>query len=1083
MRILSVRIKNLNSLAGEWLVDFTDPAFATSGIFAITGPTGAGKTTILDGICLALYGQTPRLDRLNQSTNDLMSRGTAECSAEVSFETTKGRFRCTWQQRRARNTVNGALQAPKRELVDATTDIAIATKINDVSNKIEECTGMDFDRFTRSMLLAQGKFAAFLQAGINERSPILEQITGTEVYGRISEQAFQRFKQESELVKQLESENATLELLTEEQLVELQKSSAELKSTSDNLITSIEQIQVLLQWHWNIERLQGEISDYEKHQLLLASEIQNFEADQKRLVRDGLARRLDVAYANLTTTRNEARKASDESKQLRETMIRLQTDKANAETEHQNAIKLASEQKEAYLSIAPTIEEVRLLDADIKQRRDGIDQLQQDLNQEKKRLETCESKITSLQKDVSTIKATQDQTNAYLNEHAQDGLLVEQYSGIEAEFCTWISQSNDLDNRRKDCDTDQGRLKSAQAKESEAAQDVIDKQSQLEKVNRDFSAAREALDRVLAGKSLELFEKEKDQLVELKRLRSIIKSLDAHRAALKPGDACPLCGSIEHPYANGETPQPDELDGSIREATDRIVGIKKLKEDIEQLDRNKQLAQKDVDSAINKRDNAKLHRENITDQLAQKRRSYEDLEKSTHGLLESLRKKLLPFSCELEQPEQATELLDILGNRRERWQKYTQQQQTIQQQIVDIQTELSKAQTSHAEIQNGVQTKKESLDQKETELQQRVRMRRELFGEKNPVEESKRLQKQVEDSERLQRTTQEKSQAVSLAHKEAEASLRSVVTRLEAATKLLTEQESQFREALSELGFDNEVDYCAAKLKEQERSTFEAKQRDLDNRKHALEESLKTRRENLRIEQEKKRTDKVAAVLLAEKLDFERRNSECHQQLGEIKSKLSHDDENRKKWEAKGKEIANRKKEFEKWQSLNELIGSGDGRKFRNFAQGLTFERLIQFANQQLSSMTDRYLLVADKDAPLELNVIDNYQAGEHRTTKNLSGGESFIVSLSLALGLSRMASHKVRVDSLFLDEGFGTLDEDALNIALDTLSGLQQQGKLIGVISHVPALKERIGTQIKVSLLGSGRSKLEGPGCSKVGA
>ena len=133
--------------------------------------------------------------------------------------------------------------------------------------------------------------------------------------------------------------------------------------------------------------------------------------------------------------------------------------------------------------------------------------------------------------------------------------------------------------------------------------------------------------------------------------------------------------------------------------------------------------------------------------------------------------------------------------------------------------------------------------------------------------------------------------------------------------------------------------------------------------------------------------------------------------------------------------------------------------------------------------MTDRYLLVADKDAPLELNVIDNYQAGEHRTTKNLSGGESFIVSLSLALGLSRMASHKVRVDSLFLDEGFGTLDEDALNIALDTLSGLQQQGKLIGVISHVPALKERIGTQIKVSLLGSGRSKLEGPGCSKVGA
>jgi exonuclease SbcC len=130
--------------------------------------------------------------------------------------------------------------------------------------------------------------------------------------------------------------------------------------------------------------------------------------------------------------------------------------------------------------------------------------------------------------------------------------------------------------------------------------------------------------------------------------------------------------------------------------------------------------------------------------------------------------------------------------------------------------------------------------------------------------------------------------------------------------------------------------------------------------------------------------------------------------------------------------------------------------------------------------MTDRYLLVPDKEASLNLNVIDNYQAGEIRTTKNLSGGESFIVSLALALGLSRLASHKVRVDSLFLDEGFGTLDEDALDVALDTLSSLHQEGKLIGVISHVPALKERISTKIQVSPQGSGRSALSGPGCSR---
>ena len=173
--------------------------------------------------------------------------------------------------------------------------------------------------------------------------------------------------------------------------------------------------------------------------------------------------------------------------------------------------------------------------------------------------------------------------------------------------------------------------------------------------------------------------------------------------------------------------------------------------------------------------------------------------------------------------------------------------------------------------------------------------------------------------------------------------------------------------------------------------------------------------------------------------------------------------------------------ETARWDRLHQLIGSADGKKFRNFAQGLTFEMMIVHANAQLQKMTDRYLLMRDKHQPLELNVLDNYQAGEIRSTKNLSGGECFIISLALALGLSQMASKRVRVDSLFLDEGFGTLDEDALDIALETLVGLQQAGKLIGVISHVPALKERIATQIKVTPRAGGRSEISGPGCVRV--
>jgi exonuclease SbcC len=168
----------------------------------------------------------------------------------------------------------------------------------------------------------------------------------------------------------------------------------------------------------------------------------------------------------------------------------------------------------------------------------------------------------------------------------------------------------------------------------------------------------------------------------------------------------------------------------------------------------------------------------------------------------------------------------------------------------------------------------------------------------------------------------------------------------------------------------------------------------------------------------------------------------------------------------------------ERWNNLHLLIGSADGKKFRNFAQGLTFERMVALANLQLRKLTDRYLLFHDNTQPLELQVVDSYQADQVRSTRNLSGGESFLVSLALALGLSHMASRNVRVDSMFLDEGFGSLDEDTLQTALDTLSSLQQEGKLIGVISHIAALKEQIRTQIQVEPLTEGRSALIGPGC-----
>jgi len=289
---------------------------------------------------------------------------------------------------------------------------------------------------------------------------------------------------------------------------------------------------------------------------------------------------------------------------------------------------------------------------------------------------------------------------------------------------------------------------------------------------------------------------------------------------------------------------------------------------------------------------------------------------------------------------------------------------------------------------------------------------------------------------------------------------------------------STFTERIKGFGFADEAEYQSACLPEDERKILMQHSQQLSTEQTELLTRATDRTAQLTSEREKEITSDKKENIVARFDDLAINLKTLQQDIGGSRLKLKNNEELKERQQERLVNIEKQKNECNRWSMLHELIGSADGKKYRNFAQGLTFEMMVGHANRQLRKMTDRYLLIRDEAQPLELNVVDNYQAGEIRSTKNLSGGESFIVSLSLALGLSQMASKNVRVDSLFLDEGFGTLDEDALDMALETLAGLQQDGKLIGVISHVLALKERIGTQIQVNPQNGGKSTIVGPGC-----
>ena len=370
VQILQVRFKNLNSLVGEWEINLTHPAFMSDGIFAITGPTGAGKTTILDAICLALYGRTPRLNKVTKSENEIMSRQTGECFAEVTFRTQRGQFRCHWSQRRARKRPGGELQFPKHEIADVESGQIFEAKLRGVAEQIELATGMDFDRFTRSMLLAQGGFAAFLQAVPDERSPILEQITGTEIYSQISIRVHERRSEERKKSDILQSELSVIQLLSEEDEQNLKVVLEQNIFQEADFNKQIDQKSLAISWLDGMAFLENELCILNERKQDLQSRQESFKSEFEKLERAKQALELAGEYATLTSLRREqeldCQKRAGYQKEFSEREIEVRQIEEDFSLAGGNLVQKKNEQQQALL----VIRKVRELDIKLQEKRE-----------------------------------------------------------------------------------------------------------------------------------------------------------------------------------------------------------------------------------------------------------------------------------------------------------------------------------------------------------------------------------------------------------------------------------------------------------------------------------------------------------------------------------------------------------------------------------------------------------------------------------------------------------------------------------------------------------------------------------------
>lgn len=1128
MKLLKVEIHNIASIK-DATIDFTTGPLEHATQFLISGKTGAGKTTILDAISLALYNNTPRMESalrgkaenidsdniLDNDPRTLMRKNTAEAWSIVTFSVDRGTGEEVWVARwdcfRARKKTDGKIQDSKHTL--SKDDVVVSQNKKEISKiLVPELIGLTFEQFCRTSMLAQGEFTKFLKANDNEKSEILEKLTGLSIYAEISKRIYEESAEKERAVKNLEIQRDSIKKLSEEEKIAAHDLLTTLKASIQKQEEQKAGLMQAQKWLEDIDEVKRKLDALQREEQELMAQLASdlyrrytgIVADWDRTdnVRKHYAL-MEEAQQRLKEEQMRENQAEESFKHLTGEFLTLQAQQAKLHEEkaHNEQFLLDNAAKKNIFDNVSLIKEhLEAITANralqIKLRKE-CEELTAQIEQDKKEIARLDLLLANISKDEQTtqneIDTLQKEADLYNREQ-----LLQRYN--------YLNNARDILNALRE---NYSRYSELCGNIEKKKQNIVSQEGNINTLQSNRDITKGIFDKASAGvaEAQARFEKIKDSGADY------IKTL---RASLLAGDTCPLCGQTISELVSDE--QFEKIIAPLRQELQ--AAKEEEKKQHEELNKCEVALKVALQKIATLKDDLELFKQQAT-RINGLLSTYAEWKRyeSSENPLELIGKDIRENETERNEIEKKQKLLDAIMGKitalQVRKNELTQKRESLARDKNSLEKNVVKSiaqkKSTTDNCAKAQQSEKDAIAdlsaiyQSDTWLQQWEENHNRFVAQlDSETAEYRKADKQKQDIEitlaaidrdinvveelidkimHLRRhwtksTHQEQLQArLSTRCSECYARIESITTtiaqlkqqEIEAATEVdtfLVQNNNITAERIGEL-----IKLDAGEVVKCRNYTQEINDR--KNRIKNETESQQAHHQKLESNRPALEPDATAASIKSQIDKITTDIARSHQEMGGIEQRLKQDADNNTEYDKIEKKIEAAKSESESWKNLAKIFGSSDGKRFSKIAQSFILQRMLENANYYLAKFTSRYKMKG-RPGTLSISVVDSEMEFAERPTSNLSGGESFLLSLSLALGLSSLSSKAMAIDSLFIDEGFGTLDSENLETVMSALETLHNMGgKKVGIISHVETLKARIPVQIQVTRVNNAYSEV----------